>query len=46
MEKEAKFEYEAPTLTEIGSFEEITQANARGARTDVPLNTPGPNVFS
>lgn len=31
---EDKMEYEAPTLTEVGAFEEVTQGSASGPSTD------------
>ena len=36
---DTKMEYEAPTLTEVGSFEEITQTNNVGQLTDANLPT-------
>lgn len=33
-----KAKYEAPTLTEVGSFEEITQAVTNGSRLDAPFD--------
>ena len=40
-ENQVKRSYEAPVLTEVGSFETLTQANFNGTKTDVPFNTPG-----
>lgn len=37
-----KMEYEAPTLVEVGSFEEITQGAACPGNNDVPLGAPIP----
>lgn len=39
-------EYEAPSMTKLGSINEVTQANSIGSVTDVPQGSPGPNVFS
>lgn len=36
-----KTAYEAPEVVELGSFEEMTQGNASGTRTDASFPTPG-----
>ncbi|MFT3722199.1 MAG: lasso RiPP family leader peptide-containing protein [Hyphomonadaceae bacterium] len=43
---DTRTEYEAPELTEIGSFEEITQGMSRGRRLDAsfPTETPFENL--
>jgi hypothetical protein len=38
-----KFEYEVPELTEIGSFEEITQANNGNSYIDASFPSGTPN---
>lgn len=39
---ETKMDYEAPTLVEVGSFEEITQGSACPGANDVPFGQPIP----
>ena len=41
-----KMQYEAPTLTVIGTFEEITQNNTSAGALDrtFPAGTPGPQL--
>lgn len=41
-----RLEYETPTLTEVGSFEEITQGLRDGNFTDMafPTDTPKPQL--
>lgn len=42
MSPESKLQYETPSITVIGTFEEVTQATTSGAFTDVtiPAGTP------
>jgi hypothetical protein len=49
MQEIQKAQYEAPTLTVVGTFEDITQGQARGSQLDAtfPTGTPfGDLTFS
>jgi hypothetical protein len=39
---ESKEKYETPVLTTIGSFEDVTQANVTGSKTDAALGAGVP----
>ena len=43
---EKKTTYEAPTLVEVGSFEDITQGSSTGSSLDAPFptGTPGKDL--
>ena len=41
MTNETHEEYEAPSMTKLGSINDVTQQNVTGTQTDVPKGTPG-----